>query len=139
MKNLAIHPNQWGAFCEAFTELNRGTLMSVDLHHLDNRRDGIARDAVFQEMIWDTSPACSSIITLRFGQEGEMRTDHVVIEPIHLRVKQNGDGQKFLQIEAENGVTLVNFRSGRLPMEDFESEFKSFGRGKNQSEVAASS
>lgn len=135
MKNLAIHPNQWRAFCEAFTELNRGTLMSVDLHHFDNRRDEVVRDGVFQEMILNHD-VCSDYLTLRFGQEGEMLTEHVVIEPIHIRIKQSEDGQKILQIEAENGITLVNFHSGRLPVNQFESEFKDF---KETCEIAASS
>lgn len=130
MKNLAIHPNQWAAFCKAFTDLNRGTLMSVDLHHLDNRRDSFARDIMFQGMDLDTSGACSNELTLHFGQEGEQRKEHIVVEPIHIRVKQGDDGQKFLQIEAESGVTLVTFRSGRLPIGDFESEFKDFGARK---------
>ncbi|MFN7141189.1 MAG: hypothetical protein ACK4UN_17810, partial [Limisphaerales bacterium] len=70
MKNVAIHPKQWRAFCEAFTELNRGTLMTVELNHMDNRRDEVARDSMFQKMTLDTNDACNDMITLTLGQEG---------------------------------------------------------------------
>jgi len=110
--------------------------MTAELHHLDNRHDDIVRDAVFHRMTLDTSDACSNMLTLTFGQEGEQRINHVVIEPIHVRIKQNGGGRKLLQIEAESGVTLVTFSSGRFPVEGFESEFADLGKPTQKPELS---
>ena len=79
-------------------------------------------------MTFDTGDACNNMISITLGTEGQRRITHVVIEPIHLRIKENGEGHKLLQIEAENGVTLIDFRSGKLPLLEFESEFATMGK-----------
>jgi hypothetical protein len=124
MKTVAVHPEEWSEFCDAFTKLNKGTPISIEHQKLDGRRDEIAREEVFQKMTLDRTDACNDLISITMGLEGQRRVTHVVVEPIHLRVKQNGNGQKLLQIEAENGITLVGFHSGRLPALRFESEFR---------------
>ncbi len=111
--------------------------MSAEMLHMDNRRDAVAQNDMFQSMTLDTTDACNNMITISFGQAGESRHHHQVIEPIHLRIKQNGDGKKHLQIEAENGVTLLTFHSGRFPEQEFESEFSSFAKGKEAGVVQA--
>src|SRR5688500_18199491 len=127
MKTIAIHPNQWREFCESFTQLNKGSMIDVNWHKLDGRDENIAANDVFQKMTLDTSDACNNMISITLGVEGGRRTNHVAVEPIHLRVKENGGGKKLLQIEAENGVTLVAFHSGKLPQMRFESEFSGIG------------
>ena len=122
-KTIAIHPKEWRDFCESFTQLNRGSMMTVELQHMDNRRDTIAENEMFRRMTLDMSDACNNMISLSLGEEGNRRIHHIAIEPIHLRLKQFDDGQKILQIEAENGVTLLTFHSGRFPQREFESEF----------------
>jgi hypothetical protein len=135
MKTLAIHPNQWRDFCEAFTQLNKGTGINIELIRFDNHRDVVASGEILQRMTLDTGDACNNMISITLGVEGGRRIHHVVIEPIHLRIKENGGGHKLLQIEAENGVTLVDFRSGKLPSLQFESEFASLGNAsENKSE-----
>jgi hypothetical protein len=39
---------------------------------------------------------------------------HEIIEPIHVKVREENEGQKALQIDAEDGSTLILFRSGKL-------------------------
>ena len=39
---------------------------------------------------------------------------HEIVEPIHLKIREEGEGRKGLQIDAENGSTMVLFRSGKL-------------------------
>ena len=122
-KTLAIHPKHWREFCDMFSQINRGSMMMVEIQHLDGRRDTIADNEMFNKMTLDTSEACSNMISISLGAEGTRKMNHIVIEPIHLRTKQYDDGQKVLQIEAENGVTLISFHSGRFPQMQFESEF----------------
>ena len=138
MKTLAIHPNQWRDFCEAFTQLNKGTAINVELVRLNNDRDLVAQGEVFQKMTFDTGDACNNMISITLGTEGQRRTNHVVIEPIHVRIKENGDGHKLLQIEAENGVTLVDFHSGKLPLLRFESEYARLDKTQEKATAAGS-
>lgn len=128
MKTLAIHPKEWRKFCEEFTQLNKGSVMSVELVGFDGRKDEVAHDHLFQKITLDTTDACSDMMSITLGEEGERRINHLVIEPVHVRLKQKEEGQKILQIEAENGVTRVMFHSGKFPLMNFESEFAGWGR-----------
>lgn len=127
---MAIHPEEWKEFCDAFSQINKGDLMSVKHFHLDGRHDYVVEEQPLQAMTLDTDDACSDMISLVFFKEGQRRISHVVIEPIHLRTKEDAEGRKFIQIEAENGVTIISFHSGKLPEQQFHSEFASFGERK---------
>jgi hypothetical protein len=115
MQAQEIEPKLWREFCETFTALNRGSMMTVERVGPDGRTDEVARDVPFQRMTLDSTDACNDIVSFSLGTPGERRIQHEVIEPIHVRVKLNGGGQKMLQLEAENGITLVHFHSGRVP------------------------
>ena len=128
MKAIAIHPRQWSSFCEAFTQLNKGTLIDINVERLNGRKEEIARNEFFHKMTLDTSDACNNMVSIALGQEGTRRNNHVIVEPIHLRLKQHHDGHKFIQIEAEDGITFITFHSGKLPMMNFESEFSTIGQ-----------
>ncbi len=137
MKAIAIHPNQWSSFCEAFTQLNKGTLIDLNVERLNGRKEEIARRESFHKMTFDTGDACNNMISITLGQDGARRMNHVVIEPIHLRLKQHQDGHKFLQIEAEDGITFLTFHSGKLPLMNFESEFAGFAKNNGGPKEAA--
>lgn len=65
--------------------------------------------------IWFEKDACNDRIILNFEQEGKREVMHEIVEPIHIKLREEGEGQKGLQIDAENGSTLVLFRSGKIP------------------------
>lgn len=128
MKTLAVHPKEWREFFETFTQMNKDTTVNLETVRFDGRRDQIAQNEVFQKMTLDTSGSCNNMISIALGAEGSRRTNHVVTEPIHLRVKGDDEGKKYLQIEAEEGVTLLEFHSGRFPLFKYESEFAGIGK-----------
>jgi hypothetical protein len=115
MQAQEIEPKLWGEFCEKFSTLNRGSIMSIETLRPDGRKDEIAQDIPFGKMTLDTTDACNDILSITLGEAGQRRITHEVIEPIHFRVEQDNGGHKVLQLEAENGVTLVHFHSGRVP------------------------
>src|SRR4051794_19829070 len=115
MQAQEIEHKLWREFCENFSALNRGSMMSVEQIGFDGRKHEIARDLPLERMTLDTTDACNDIVSVRLGESGQRSVTHEVIEPIHIRVKQNGGGQKILQLEAENGLTLIHFHSGRVP------------------------
>ena len=115
MQAQEIESNQWHEFCEKFSTLNRGSLITVEQVRFDGRKDEIARDVPLGNMTFDTTDACNDIISITLGEPGQRRTTFEVIQPIHMRVKLNDIGHKLLQLEAESGMTLIHFHSGRVP------------------------
>lgn len=63
---------------------------------------------------WVESGECNDRIFLDFEQDGKREYIHEIIEPIHVKVREEAQGKKGLQIDAENGSTLVLLSSGKL-------------------------
>ena len=114
MNKQEIQSEDWCDFCEKFTDANRGSLLTVEVVERDGIQSDIARDSPLEKMTFDKTDACSDIITISLGPVGERRINHFVIEPIHLLLTKTKEGSKRLQIEAENGTTIVTFHSGRF-------------------------
>ena len=67
-------------------------------------------------MTFDKTDACNDVISISLvGRADQRKENHFVIEPVDMQVKQSKEGNKILQIRAENGTTLVTFHSGRFP------------------------
>jgi len=115
MQAQEIEPQSWRDFCEKFSALNEGSLMTVELHRFDGRKDEVAQNLPLQRMKFDTTGACNDVISLTFTGGERRNLIHEAIEPIHVRIKQNDQQHKILQIEAENGITLLHFHTGRVP------------------------
>ncbi len=112
MTTQEIASEEWEQFCETFTETNRNSLLIIEVIGADGIRTAVARDLPLDKMSLDKSDACNDVITIKLGQG---RMTHFIIEPIHLRLRQSKDGKKLLELDAENGTTLVTFHSGRFP------------------------
>jgi hypothetical protein len=118
MNHQEIRSEDWAGFCEKFTQANQGSLLHVEMIERDGIKHDLARDLPLEKMTFDKTDACSDIINITLGQTGERRINHSVIEPIRLLLTKTKEGSKVLQIEAENGTTLVTFHSGRLSLDD---------------------
>jgi|ERR1043166_4162293 hypothetical protein len=116
MKTKEIPSAHWQEFCEQFSENNSGSMVDIDFIDLEGRHRPIGRDLPLLSFESNNSNPCNYEIHVSMGRPGMRAVTHEVIEPIHFCVKQSDDGKKFLQIEAENGVTLVTFHSGRFPV-----------------------
>src|SRR5438445_3650708 len=103
----------WKAFCEKFFELHRGALMSVTRIEPSGQRVEAFRDMPLTK-VWMDADGCNDRIFLRFEQEGKREITQEIIDPIHVKIREEGGGQKGLQFDAENGSTLLLFRSGHL-------------------------
>ena len=113
MATQEIKSTNWKAFCNKFIELHRGALMTVTKIELNGNKVEVLRDMPLTK-VWMDSDGCNDKIFLRFEQEGQRAITHEIIEPIHVKLRDEGGGQKGLQFDAENGSTLVLFRSGHL-------------------------
>ena len=126
MNNQEIPSEDWAGFCEKFTEANRGSLLIVEIVERDGIQSDVARDLPLEKMTFDKTDACSDIISISLGQAGERRISHLVIEPIRVLLTKTKEGSKLLQIEAENGTTLVTFHSGRFSQDQISGDEKRF-------------
>jgi hypothetical protein len=113
MATQEIKSTDWQAFCKKFLDLHRGAIMSVV-----QIRPGGARIEAVRELplrnVWFQQGDCNDSILLNFQAEGTREITHEIIDPIHVKIREEGQGQKGLQIDAENGSTLVLFSSGKL-------------------------
>ena len=113
MATQEIKSTDWKAFCEKFLELHRGTLMNVVQINPAGQKVEVVADMPLTK-VWFESGSCNDRLFLDFEQDGKREVIHEIVEPIHLKIREEGEGRKGLQIDAENGSTMVLFRSGKL-------------------------
>jgi hypothetical protein len=122
MKTLEIQSGRWQEFCEKFTEFNRGSLLTIEIIGRDGIRAEVFRDVPLDKMTFDKTDACNDVINVGLnGGPDQRKLNHIVIDPMHLRIRQAEAGKKLLEIGSENGTTLMTFHSGHFPQrEDYE-------------------
>ena len=113
MATQEIKSTNWKTFCDRFLELHRGTLMSVTKIEPSGRSVEVLTDMPLTK-VWMESGDCNDRIFLNFEQDGKREVIHEIIEPIHVKLRDEAGGKKGLQFDAENGSTLLLFRSGHL-------------------------
>ena len=112
-----IPSSAWAEFFLKFNELNKNSLITVDHQDLQGHRREIAVEMPF-EGIHFGKDACNDRIIIGIGSApGQRDLDHEIVEPIHVRVKGEAGDRKFIQVEAENGITFILFHNGRFPLD----------------------
>jgi hypothetical protein len=104
----------WKKFCERFTELLRETPVTVEFIDEYGILTETAHDLPLQRMVFDKDDPCNDIIVLECGEPYERPETHLIVEPIHVRLRQQEGGRKILQINSENGVHLIHFHHGKV-------------------------
>lgn len=116
MNTQHIRSSDWREFCEKFTGFNRGSLLSVETVGADGIRSELFRDLPLDKMTFDKTDVCNDIISISLvGRADQRKENHFVIDPVDMQLKESNEGNKVLQIRAENGTTLVTFHSGKFP------------------------
>ena len=108
-----ITSTDWKTFCTRFVDLHKGALMTVRKVEPSGTTTEAVRDMPLVRA-WMTADECNNKMSFNFEQEGRREVVHEIIEPIHVKVREESEGRKGLQIDAEDGSTLILFRSGRL-------------------------
>jgi hypothetical protein len=109
-----IQSTDWKTFCERFARLHRGDLMTLFHIHPSGYQQEIFRDLPLQKVSFDQSDPCNDRILLTFQADRTREITHEVVEPIHVKLREEGQGNKGLQIDAENGSTILRFSSGKF-------------------------
>jgi hypothetical protein len=105
-----IRSASWNDFCQRISRQQQGGTLSIAVVEPDGRTLETVSDAIFESMILDTSGACNNVISVRAVNEREIV--HEIIDPIFILLREsNGSGDyNPVEIEAENGKTLLTFR-----------------------------
>jgi len=118
MKTVEIAPKKWKQFCDKLQEFCQGALVNIQLLPPDGATRTVAADLpLLRFSLDDKSDNCNTNLVIEAGLPGEKAVRHIVVEPIHIRLKNNGDGDRYhqLQIIAENGTTLIVIHPGLDP------------------------
>jgi hypothetical protein len=113
MATQEISSTNWKAFCERFVALHRGTPMTLTKIEPSGQSHEVVRDMPLVNA-WMETGECNDRIFFNFEADGRRECTHEIIEPIHVKLREEGQGKKGLQIDGENGSTLILFSSGKL-------------------------
>lgn len=114
MKTQEIPSKDWPAFCHKCTDLNRGSLLSLEILDAAGHKNVIARELPLRHLRFHKTAGCSDEVLLGLGESGGRQVDHVIIEPIRIILRVEA-GPKTLEIEAESGMNFISFHLGQFP------------------------
>lgn len=114
MATQEIRETNWDLFCRRFAEAHRGTLITLEVVHHDGRTEMLARQAPLREFRFEKTNDCSDVIRLELGETPERVVQHQILEPIHVRIREENGASKALLIDAEVGSAELHFSSGRI-------------------------
>jgi len=125
MITLEVAEKKWEQFCERFQEFCHGAMVTIQIVQSDGATKTIAQRVPLVRVALDeNSDACNTRLVIEAGLPGERPVQHVVVEPIHIRLKNGQDNDRYnhLQIIAENGTTIIELKPGINPglLKDFE-------------------
>ncbi len=112
MATKEIDSQDWSAFFQLFAGMERDTLVNINHSNGSNGSNSVIQNGSLQGIEFDQRDPCNNLIRIRVGTESPIF--HRIIEPIHVKIREDSNHRKTLQIDAENGTTEIQFHSGRL-------------------------
>jgi hypothetical protein len=108
-----INNKDWGRFCEKLNTLRHDSLLTIEAVQADGRKEDLAKNVPLQNVRFEKTEGCSDMVFVEVGSGAgvERPMQHVITEPIHIRVKTTDQPGAYnpLMIEAESGVTMITF------------------------------
>jgi hypothetical protein len=114
MATQEIKETNWELFTQRFEEGHRGTLISLDVVYHDGHTESLARQLPLRMFRFEKSKGCSDVIRVELGETPNRIVQHSIVDPIHVRVREDSGGTKLLMIDAESGSVELRFSSGRI-------------------------
>lgn len=104
-----LRSKSWGDFCQRVSQQQHGGTLNIEVVEPDGRTVETANGAIFDRMALDTGGACSNVISVQAANEREI--NHQIIEPIHILLRESNEHGDYnpVEIQAENGKTLLTF------------------------------
>lgn len=114
MATQEIKDTNWDLFTQRFEEEHQGALISLNVVYHDGHTESLARQLPLREFRFEKSGGCSDSIRIELGESPSPTVQHVIVEPIHVRIREDSGGTKLLLINAESGSAELRFSSGRI-------------------------
>jgi hypothetical protein len=104
-----LRSTSWSDFCQRVSRQQNGGTLNIEVVEPDGRTVETASGVIFDRMALDTSGGCSNVISVQGTNEREV--NHQIIEPIHILLRESSDRGDYnpVEIQAENGKTLLTF------------------------------
>ena len=109
MPTTEIKETNWQKFCERFFEAHRDGLISLEVVSHDGTTAVLAENEPLRVFKFQKTDGCSDVIQIEVG-----KSQHEIVEPLHVRLRDSDGAQKILQIDAESGSVEMRFTSGRI-------------------------
>jgi hypothetical protein len=102
-----INAIDWPAFCQRINENLVSARVKVQTTASNGVKSELAANASLQSMIFDGSDGCNDTITVLLKDVHEI--SHEIVEPVQIRLRSSGGSSDFntIEIEAENGITII--------------------------------
>jgi len=113
MPTQEIKETNWQKFCDRFEDGHRDALISLEVVGHDGATIVLATNEPLRKFRFVKSNGCSDAIQVELGGGGSI-TQHEIIEPIHVRLRDSEGSQKVLEIDAESGSAEMRFTAGRI-------------------------
>jgi len=114
MATQEIKETNWELFTRRFEEAHRGTLISLDVVYHDGHTESLARQLPLRDFRFEKTAGCSDVIRVELGETTNETVQHTIVDPIHVRIREDKGGSKILLIDAESGSVELKFSSGRI-------------------------
>ena len=114
MATQEIKETNWELFTRRFEEAHRGTLISLDAVYHDGHTESLAHQLPLRKFRFEKTAGCSDVISIELGENGGNAVQHSIVDPIHVRIREDTGGSKLLSIDAEEGSAELKFSSGRI-------------------------
>jgi hypothetical protein len=104
-----LRNTSWSDFCERVSQQQHGGTLKIEVVGPDGRTVEAESGVIFDRMALDTSGACSNVISIRAANGREIT--HQIIEPLHILLRESNKQGDYnpVEIQAENGKTLLTF------------------------------
>ncbi|HVV01005.1 MAG TPA: hypothetical protein VHH88_06555 [Verrucomicrobiae bacterium] len=114
MKTIEVSQNQWANFCERLTQQHREALVTVQTEDGEGKITTLMQDKPLRALrLDDRSDPCNTLLILETGLAAEKGSEHRVIDPLHIRLKDgSSDHYTRIQILGENGATILTMHPG---------------------------
>jgi hypothetical protein len=106
-----INSKDWGKFCEKLNALRHDAMLTIESVQPDGHKVELATEVPLQNVKFEKTDGCSDMVFLEVGSGNERPAQHVITEPIHIRVKTTDKQGTYnpVMIEAESGVMMITF------------------------------
>ena len=109
MPTQEIKDTNWQKFCEGFEKAHRDALFTLEVMKHDGTTELLAENEPLRAFRFQKTDGCSDLIQVDVGA-----TQHQIVEPLHVRLRDSQGAQKVLEIDAESGSVQMRFTSGRI-------------------------